>query len=528
LPYAVEAPFNTYTKRHEPTCLPDTRVDLLQEIYAWADGHDKPLIFWLSGLAGTGKSTIARTVARRYFENGQLGASFFFSRGGGDVSHAGRFFTTIAAQLAKKLPSLGRHVCDALRENSDIASQSLGDQWRQLVLGPLSKLPGESYQSLYSLVIDALDECDDDNDIRIILKLLSEAQLLRTVRLRVYFTSRSEVPVRHGFYQISEAEHQDFILHNISPSIVDHNIGLYLQCSLGRVKQERSLDVSWPGDEAIRCLVQNASGLFIWAATACRFVHEGKRFAAKRLAMLVQKSSHAITAPEKHLDGIYITVLRHSVSPDYSNEEKEELYSMLRYILGSVVVLLSPLSTYSLCKLLCVAKEDVDQTLDDLHAILDITNDQTRPLHLHHSSFRDFLLDNGRCHDSNFWVDDEQAHRRLAASCIRLLSKSLDEDICRVTIPGAPVRDVERSRVEQCLPAEVQYACLYWVQHLRRSDPRLRDNDVVDKFLRSHFLHWLEALSWMQTISEGIHEITSLESLALVSKTTISRRQLAN
>jgi heterokaryon incompatibility protein (HET) len=525
LPYAIDAPFNARLKEHEPTCLSDTRVDLLRDIYAWADGHHERFIFWLSGLAGTGKSTIARTVARKYFENGQLGASFFFSKGGGDVGHASKFFTTIAVQLAKKSQPFRRHICDALRMNNDIATQSLGDQWRQLILGPLSKLNGDSYSS-YVLVIDALDECDNDRDIRIILQLLAEAQSLKTIRLRVLLTSRPEIPIRHGFYEIPEAEHQDFVLHNIAPSIVDHDIMIFLEYNLRLIRQERSLDVGWPGEEVIRCLVQNASGLFIWAATACRFIREGKRFTVKRLAMVLENSSHAITAPEKHLNDIYMTVLKNSVSSDYSNEEREELYGMLRYILGSIVILSSPLSPYSLSKLLHVSKEEVDQTLDDLHAILEVTKDQTRPLRLHHPSFRDFLLNKDRCDDSNFWVDEKQAHQMLAGSCIQLLSASLKEDICGVTIPGTLIADVESGRVEECLPLEVQYACLHWVQHLQRSGSQLRDNDDVDQFLRNHFLHWLEALSWMKKISEGILEMISLESIAPVSQLIINYGQL--
>jgi hypothetical protein len=52
-----------------------------------------------------GISTVTRTVARKYFENGQLGASFFFSRGVEDVGPAGKLFTTIAVQLARKSPT---------------------------------------------------------------------------------------------------------------------------------------------------------------------------------------------------------------------------------------------------------------------------------------------------------------------------------------------------------------------------------------------------------------------------------------
>ena len=132
MPYAIGAPFNAYQRQHDLTCLSNTRVDLLREIYSWADRESSPSIFWLSGLAGTGKSTIARTVAAKCSEKGSLGASFFFSRGGGDIGHAGKFVTSIAVQLANKIPALKRNICDAIAERSDIVSQSLRDQWRHL------------------------------------------------------------------------------------------------------------------------------------------------------------------------------------------------------------------------------------------------------------------------------------------------------------------------------------------------------------------------------------------------------------
>jgi hypothetical protein len=79
------------------------------------------------------------------------------------------------------------------------------------------------------------------------------------------------------------------------------------------------------------------------------------------------------------------------------------------------------------------------------------------------------------------------------------------------------VTDIGCSQVEQCLPLEVQYACLYWVQHLQKSGDQVYDNGLVHQFLQVHLLYWLEALSWMRKISEGILAITSLESIAFVS-----------
>jgi hypothetical protein len=168
-------------------------------------------------------------VARRYHHK-RLAASFFFSRGGGDVGHAGKFVTSIAVQLAHSVPAVRQHIGDAVAERSDIASQSLRDQWQHLVLRPLSKLhESESY----IVVVDALDECDNEYDVHIIVQLLAEARSLpASARLRVFLTSRPEVPIRHGFRQIAETEHRDVVLHNISLSIVDHDIGLFLEDTL--------------------------------------------------------------------------------------------------------------------------------------------------------------------------------------------------------------------------------------------------------------------------------------------------------
>jgi hypothetical protein len=152
------------------------------------------------------------------------------------VSHAGKFFTSLAVQLALNIPSLRQNICDAVMKQSDIASLSLSEQWRQLVLGPLSELD-KSCQP-YILVVDALDECDNEEHIRIILQLLAEARSLRTVQLRIFLTSRPEIPIRHGMYNMPQSEHQDFVLQNIPSAIINHDITLFLERNLLIISQE--------------------------------------------------------------------------------------------------------------------------------------------------------------------------------------------------------------------------------------------------------------------------------------------------
>jgi hypothetical protein len=510
LPYAADTPFHAAKWQHEPTCLPDTRVDLQQQIHDWIDGNDERTIFWLNGLAGTGKSTIARTIAHNCFQQGRLGASFFFSRGGGDISHAGKFFTTIAAQLCEESQYLKRCIYDAMKENKSIATQSYANQWRQLILGPLSKLDRGYRPFSFVFVIDAMDECESDADITLILQFLVEAQSLKKVRLRVFLTSRPNTPIRHGFDQISEDKQRHIVLHNISTLVINHDISVFLSYKLQVIGRENYFPDNWLGVDIIADLVQKANGLFIWAATACRFI--GGPFAKEQIGMILAGEIDA-ESPDGHLNHLYTSVLQSSIPQKYSEKLKQELYSLLRNILGSIAILLSPLSINSLSRILREGRVGV--AIKDLHAIIDIPKDQNQQLRLHHPSFRDFLLSEDRC--GEFWVDEKEAHQNLATRCIQLMSQTLKKDICEMHAPGSQAGQVESSWIEKCLPPEVQYACLYWVQHLQRSGSQARDGEEAHRFLQAHLLHWLEALGWMGKTSEGIQAILSLEAHVPVS-----------
>ncbi|KAF7513137.1 hypothetical protein GJ744_010533 [Endocarpon pusillum] len=427
-------------------------------------------------------------------------------------------------QITQNVPASRQYIRDAVTERNDIASQSLHDQWEQLILRPLLKLDEHSDQSTYVLVIDALDECDNNSNIRIIISLLAKARCLKTTRLRIFLTSRPEIPIRNEFQQILDTQHRDFVLHNISPSIIDHDISIFFEYSLNLIGQEHALDVYWPGEEVLRRLIQIADGLFIWAATACRFIQEGF-LVDERVQILLEGNTsihateeypeeHLEVHPEKHLDELYTTILKKSFRPGYSAREKEKFYGLLRSILGSIVVFLSPLSANSLRRLLNITKHEIDLALNDLHAILNIPKVDSYPLRLHHPSFRYYLLSKKRCKDPDLWVDKNQAHQTLADYCIRLMSTSLKPDICEFDAPGILMAEVERSIIDQNLPPEVQYACLYWIKHVQKSGAQLCDDGQVHRFLQKHLLHWLEALGWMGKVSEGVHAIVALQSFA--------------
>src|SRR5579862_2444811 len=136
LPIAGGASFDSHMEEHNARCLPNTRTELLCHIRKWArDKNGKP-IFWLSGMAGTGKSTIARTIARSFARQDQLGASFFFKKGEGERGNATRFFTTIARDLIDRVPGLISGIAEALDADPGISERLLKDQFEKLILYP--------------------------------------------------------------------------------------------------------------------------------------------------------------------------------------------------------------------------------------------------------------------------------------------------------------------------------------------------------------------------------------------------------
>lgn len=504
---------------------------MLNEIGAWADGYGEHCIFWLSGMAGTGKSTIARTIADKFYAQERLAASFFFSRGGGDVAGAARFFTTVARQLVK-LPALRRYIYEAVTEQKEIASQTLRDQWNQLILRPLSKLKASSLRSPLVIVVDALDECEGDNDIRLLLQLLTESKNIRSIRLRIFLTSRAETSIRLGFRSMPTILHHDLVLQDVPRSIVDQDISVFFRVQFREIRESYEfLPATWPGDETIDTLVEKAGGLFIYAATVCRFIKTNDQWSPQSLLRVFLPSDGPnrsenlprripSSSPTEGLDAIYTQILNHSTKGVGKDKDKEELSKDFKQVIGAIAILSEPLSAAALGSLLRLGQEVIHLRLHHLRSVLNVPEAQNSPIRLLHPSFRDFLLDEERCRDRLFWVDEKKTHRILARCCFQRLTSGnsgLKRDICNLRAPGILAAGVDRSVVEQYLPKELQYACLYWVQHLRRSDVQVNDEDDVYDFLRNHLLHWLEALSLMQKTSEGVHSLALLESMIIVS-----------
>jgi NACHT domain len=513
LPQAVGAGFDSYEQQLDARCHPETRVQLRQQIKEWADNSQGKCIFWLCGMAGTGKSTISRTVAQSFADKGQLAASFFFKRGGGDRGNARRFFTTIARQLVVKVPLLSSIVSEAVEADPSLPVKSMKEQFENLILQPLLKVPAQKYMLRLLLVIDALDECENEGDIRIILYLLAQFQSVASVSLRVFVTSRPETPIRLGFKAISGGSYQDMILHEIPRPIVEHDIAAFLKHEFGKIRDNhQNLPSDWPGEKNLHALTDIATPLFIIAATVCRFIGDTRWDPEEQLRVIL---TYQTATQASKLDQIYSPILERLLA-NQIEPQKETVIREFILVIGTILLLANPLSAISLARLLGISEMTVICTLDPLHSVLNIPTDQHSPVRLIHGSFRNFLIDPQK-KNTPFWIDATKTHMIIATQCLKLMSDYLKQNICCLQSPGTLQVEIDRTIIGDNLPAEIQYACCHWVYHLEHSGSQISDYDTVHSFLSEHLLHWLEALSLVGRPHESIAMIPSLITLIKVN-----------
>ncbi|OCK83071.1 WD40 repeat-like protein [Lepidopterella palustris CBS 459.81] len=526
---AEGAAFNSGRFEHERLCLPNTRTSILNLIYEWSADPRGKHIFWLRGMAGTGKSTIARTVARHFSEEGQLGASFFFSKGGGDLGNASKFVPTLAFQLSRYRPGIAERICKAIVDHPGLDQKR--DLWKYFIIDPLSQIETSTSAPLVIIfVIDALDECDNQDDVRLILQLFAESKQAGNVKLRIFVTSRPEQPINLGFGSMDGSAHRDIALHSVFQDETERDISAFLKHELGLVSKERGLSPDWPKSKDLEKLVQKANGLFIYAATACRFIRD-RNFRPKKQLSLLLKDNPSLNSHTAELDEMYMQVLRQSVLGGCQSYDQPMVLERFRKIVGCIVILFKPLCIRNLSLLLQTGEGDYDDDDDDeeeeeeemkitlhpLGSVLDVSNLTEVAPQLLHPSFRDFLLNPKRCTDPQFWVNGKKAHTDLTNNCLKTMSKSLRKDICNLRLPGIHTNEVDRSKIEQCIPAELQYACSYWVYHFQESDLSPPLLETVYKFLKQYLLRWFEALSLLGKMQESIYMLSALLILVQTS-----------
>ena len=491
-----------------------------------------PSVYWLSGLAGTGKTTIAQTVAERTFAEGRLGASFFCSRNFEDRSNLKLIFPTLAVQLARNYPGFRSLFVPMVQANPELVHESLYNQMGELIVRPLVKSAISTV-----IVIDALDECTDEEPASAILSVLGRF-VGQIPSVKFFVTGRPESHIREGFRLPPLAEVTDvFVLHQVEPSRADGDVRLFFRHKFSQLKNHRSGLDDWPTKEQLDLLCERTGGLFVHAVATVRFFDQGSANPKRQLDLLLGLPDTRLEGKTKigvniTLDSLYMAILCEAFCGDDPENDPR-----VRSVLGAVILAASPLSPTAIATLLGLDTEDVFSLLSSLHSVLFLQEGVDFPVRPFHKSFSDFILDPARCISSRFFVDPTYQHAKLLVGCLETMNRRLERNMCELP-DGVTNSEVDYlpERIERYIDRALQYACRSWHKHLIHVGPAHLAPDILlllYQFLEEKFLFWLEVLSVLGTAREAVDALKEAEkrlvvrciSLLLFSKSHLSRTQ---
>ena len=496
-----------------------TRRDILSQLECWVNDEKDKHVFWLNGLAGTGKSTIAQTFSEMSFADGKLGASFFCSHDSKDRSDLRKIFPTLAFQLAHRYPRYREELIPILIASPDVGRETLCSQMEKLIVGPLETT---CIQTL--IVIDALDECKDEEPASAILSILSRC-VDQIPFVKFFITGRPEPRIRSGFRLAALRPITEVLkLHDVKRPLVDIDIGLFFRtCLIDIAKNLSHTDVAedWPRSSDVDILCGKAAGLFIYASTAVKFVASPYHQPKKRLATLVSLPQSTTHEGESGIDALYTEILRHAyhkMGSDIQKPDHQEVYRHFRSVVGAVLLAFNPLSMKTLSCLLSDidTPSDICIILNPLHSLLLVPEGIEDPIRIFHKSFPDFLTDPKRCQDIRFFVDPSVHHAEILLSCLHLMEKRLKRNICGLDDYAdlSSANDISAHRKEHIGDA-LEYACEFWTKHLVQS-PSNGSNvgkmqPAIEKFFTTHLLFWIEVLIIMGNLDVCVHSINDIQ-----------------
>jgi len=469
----------------------------LDEIADWIYGERQRPIYILYGIAGIGKSTVAKTLAERAAARRILGSSFFFSRDEHSRKTAKSFFQTVAYQLAHRYPEFAVRINKALEEDRNVAQRDPQRQFDLLISDPLLIRVG---REPILIVIDALDECKSQ-DAELILTLLSQ-NIQNFARLKVFITARPEQHIRNALDEYHD--HEQFHLHDIEDSVVVADIRRYLEFRLSEGEVQKALcslrPPLWqPTTQQTETLVGMAGKLFIVASTAASFILDRHQLdPGKQIALLLNGVSSADFSGSKcttMMDHMYMQIIK-AAQPDPIGDWVDRF----QVLVGTIVLLHDPLPCEELARLIGVDVNDVLRTLTHLHSILAPTG-QKQAFRIHHKSFPDFITNANRCQPcKEFFIDVTARHLRIAQGCFRVMDRELKHNMCELS-PNEWHEDRARlhDRIQDRISPHLAYACTYWARHLDVGLENMAGSGLevrlLGGFAVKHLLTWMEALS---------------------------------
>ena len=372
--------------------------------------------------------------------------------------------------------------------------------------------PLQSADTSVVIVIDALDECKDDDPESAILLVLGQF-VSEIPGAKFFITSRPEVHIMTGFRgPLLEGLTDVFILHDVEPCAINNDIRHFFKHELSKLARRPRGAEDWPTGEELDSLCRRAAGFFVYAVATVNFLKHKFERPSDRLDVIVKSpgsTTHEGKADLKvynSLDSLYMSILQEAFR---KNEGKHD--TMVRLVLSAVLIVTNPLSPLAIATLMDLECDVVLSLLESIQSLLILHDDIDRPVQPFHKSFPDFITDPTRCPDPRFHISFDY-HIELVLRCLGLMDRSLKKNMC--SIPdyalNSEVEDLAERIQNSGIRGALEYACRSWYRHLVVTEHRTADVvSALRLFLEGKFLFWLEVLSILGAVGDAARALNT-------------------
>ena len=489
-----------------------TRIQIVAELEEWAFDDAAPRVCWLNGMAGTGKTSIAHTLSEILDEKQMLGASFFCSRSASQqVRDASFIVPTVATKLSQASPLLRSALSQAMEDEPDVGSlYTLSMQFRLLLEEPIQRVIDLSIKTYKIIVIDALDECTKPGMVEKLIQAV--VTFAPKIPLKFFISSRETTAIRNAFHHNRTHSPKILSLHDVERTVVQEDIKLYLETSLSAIARRNPHPIDWPPPDELDILLERSDRLFIYAATAIRYIGAPDVDFRKRLTHVTRLTPARMQTGV--IDSLYNDIMQQAF---HSGLEPDEV-TPRREAHSAAVFLLVPLCMDGIASLLSMDGFQTRVALAPFRSVIHVPTSDTSPVSIFHASFRDFIVDPSRC--EKFTLDSSEGHRMLTVHCLRCLNRDLKHNICNLDMNMT----LSPSHDPCAIPDGLRYSCLHWASHLVHAlagtspfHSVIEIQDLVYEFLNNHLLHWFECLSLLSDLASGINSLAKTHEAISVS-----------
>ena len=484
-----------------------TRQSLLNQVMAWVTkGRDQSSTYWIYGLPGIGKTSLAHSICASLHKAKHLAGAFFCRRDDPNLSEPKHILPTLMYKLSVIFPSFRRVVADSFRTDPNLTPESM--QYSHF-LDFIGKLPDHPDRTLV-FVIDALDECGNTRSRPGVLRVLADAAA-QAPWLKIIITSRPEVDIQRFFNVLAQAPHLRYDLAADEEAASD--LRTFAQDRFSKVASERYLQLPWPEQLLFDGIISQAAGLFIFIETIALALERCKD-PTELLRTTLQGSPGAGL---KSLYELYSSILKAQIVP--SNADFQRVIGVLL-----AAAPYRPLCDDTIATLAEVELRDVKMWVDGLSSLLYREDGASRAVRVRHLSISDFFVSDDCPRD--YQVSIRDANMQLGIACLKTMDTQLSFNICNLEdsrLKNADVQDL-KSRIKENISDPLQYSSLYWSNHLCIIHDH--DDGRVLRCLKAFFeglfpLFWIEVLSIMGMVPVGAPSLRRMISWVKVSSSSL-------